>query len=139
MDYEKDPKLYELMFIAKAADEAAALELAASVGGIIEKEKGMIAVQTQPSLKILSYPVEGEKEAWHGWIKFMAKPEAIALIKEKLAHEQKILRTAIFKIKKEEVSERFPRRRRITAEPVSQAKKTDIAEIDKELEEILGS
>ncbi|MBI5787066.1 MAG: 30S ribosomal protein S6 [Candidatus Niyogibacteria bacterium] len=139
MEYEKEPKLYELMYIAKAADEAAALELAASAGAAIEKEKGMIAVQAQPSLKPLSFPIGGEVEAWQGWIKFMAKPEAINPIKEKIAHEPRIMRSSVFKIKKEEMSERFPRRRRIAAEPVSQAKKTDIEQIDKKLEEILGS
>ncbi|MEK7566591.1 MAG: 30S ribosomal protein S6 [Patescibacteria group bacterium] len=137
MDKESDPKLYEISYLARAADDQAALECAALVGGAIEKEHGIIATQNQPTRKVLSYPVGGEKEGWWGWIKFMARPEALAAIEQSLKDDsKKIVRFAIFKVNRAEMSERPARKRRIIQTPA--AEKTDIAEIDKKLEEMLG-
>ena len=67
----------------------------------------------------------------------MAKPEALAAIEKSLKNDsKKIMRFAIFKVNKDEMSERPARKRRIIQTPSAQ--KSDIAEIDKKLEEILG-
>lgn len=134
---DSDPKLYEISYLAKAVDDQAALECAGFVGGAVEKEHGIIAGQNQPSRKALSYDVDGEKEGWWGWIKFMTKPETINSIEQALKANSKILRFAIFKINKSDMAERAPRKKRIIQSPP--AERTDIAEIDKKLEEILGS
>ena len=137
MDKENDPKLYEISYLARAVDDQAALECAAFVAGLIEKERGIVATQNQPARKVLSYLVDKEKEGWWGWIKFMAKPEALAAIEKSLKNDsKKIMRFAIFKVNKDEMSERPARKRRIIQTPSAQ--KSDIAEIDKKLEEILG-
>ena len=134
---DNDPKLYEISYLAKAADDQAAVECSAFVSGAIEKERGIITNQNQPSRKVLSYPVGGEKEGWWGWIKFMTKPETMAAVEQALKNNSKILRFAIFKINKADMAERAIRKRRIVQSPP--AEKTDIAEIDKKLEEMLGS
>ncbi|QQG45868.1 MAG: 30S ribosomal protein S6 [Candidatus Niyogibacteria bacterium] len=136
MDTESDPKLYEISYLAKAADEQAALDGAASITGIIEKERGIIATQNRPTKKDLSYPIEGAREGWWGWIKFMSRPESIGAIREKANNDPKIERFAIFKINKAEIAEKSRTKRRIIRPP---EEKTNIEEIDKKLEEILGN
>lgn len=136
MDKESEPKLYEISYLAKAADEQAALDGAAFISEAIEKERGIIASQTQPSRKILSYPVKKETEGWWGFMKFMVKPENISAIKEKIKSDGKILRFAVIKTGKTETAERPYRKRIIKPSP---EEKTSIAEIDKKLEEILGA
>ncbi|MEK7599075.1 MAG: 30S ribosomal protein S6 [Patescibacteria group bacterium] len=137
MDKESDPKLYELSFLAKAADEPTALECAASVNAAIEKERGIIASQNQPIRKILSYPVKKETEAWFGWIKFMAKPEAVAGIEKTLKDCKPVIRLTVVQTGKDGFMER-PRRRRRLIRPATPQKETNIEEIDKKLEEMLG-
>ncbi|MBI2507076.1 MAG: 30S ribosomal protein S6 [Candidatus Niyogibacteria bacterium] len=134
MEKESEPKLYEISYLAKANDEQAALERATFISEIIEKERGIIASQTQPSRKILSYPVKKEVEGWWGFMKFMAKPENISAIKEKIKNDEKILRFSVIKAGKTEAAR--PYRKRIIKSPPEE--KTSIAEIDKKLEEILG-
>jgi ribosomal protein S6 len=137
MDKESDPKLYELSYLAKAVDEPAAYEWATSVSAAIEKNRGIIASQNQPVRRILSYPVKKEIEAWFGWIKFMAKPEAVATIKETLKDSKEIIRLAVFQTGKDGFMER-PRRRRRLIRPAIPQKETNVEEIDKKLEEMLG-
>ncbi len=138
MEKESDPRLYEISYLARAADDQAALECAALVAGLIEKEHGIVAAQNQPVHKDLSYSVGKEKEGWWGWIKFMAKPETLAAIEQSLKNDsKKIMRFAIFKVNKADMSDRPAHRKRIVqAHP---AEKTDVAEIDKKLEEMLGA
>lgn len=138
MDHESEPRLYETAYMLKAADEASALERAAQISGAIEKEHGIIATQTAPSLKNLSYPLGKENEAWWGLVKFMLKPEGLETINKKMVQNSNILRFTVVKIKKEEMAERMYRKRRIVSRPVSPEKKTSIEEIDKKLEEMLG-
>lgn len=137
MDKESDPKLYEISYLAKAADEPAALECASTVNAAIEKERGIIASQNQPVQKTLSYPVKKETEAWFGWIKFMAKPEAAAAVKKTLKDSKEIIRLTVVKTGKDGFMER-PRRRRRLIRPATPQKETNIEEIDKKLEEMLG-
>ena len=137
MDKESDPQLYEISYLTNATDEQAVLESAARIGGAIEKEHGIITTQTQPTRKVLGYPVGGDKEGWWGWIKFMVRPESLAAIKEQIKNDTAITRFVFFRINKSEVSERPARRRRIVQAPAEQ--KADVAEIDKKLEEMLGT
>lgn len=138
MEKDNEPRLYETAYMLKASDETQALERATQINNAIEKEHGIIATQTSPSLKPLSYPLAKEREAWWGLAKFMAKPEGLSVINEKMARDPNVLRFTILKIKKGELVERAPRKRRILAQPVSPEKKTSIEEIDKKLEEMLG-
>lgn len=138
MEKESEPRLYETAYMLKAADEASALERAAEISGAVEKEHGIIATQIQPSLKALSYPLGKETEAWWGLVKFMLKPEGLDAINKKMTQNSNVLRFTVVKIKKEEMSERMPRKRRIVSRPMSPEKKASVEEIDKKLEEMLG-
>lgn len=135
MEKESEPRLYEIIYLARSGDEQGAAEQAAAVSGFIENEHGMIVSQTPPSRKELSYPVDDLKEGWFGWIKFMLKPESIAAVEEKIKKTKNVLRFAVFKTSKAEMAPAPRRKRKIVQTPVQ---KSDIAEIDKKLEEMLG-
>src|SRR3989344_892420 len=137
MEKESDPRLYEISYLVKADDDQSAAVEAASVSGAIEKEHGIVTSQNSPVRKTLSYPVDGAKDGWWGCIKFMAKPEVLAAIEGELKEIKQIFRFSIFKINKADMAERPARKRRVV--PVPPAEKTDIAEIDKKLEEMLGN
>lgn len=136
MEKESEPRLYEIIYLAKTDNEQGAAEQAAAISGFIENEHGMVVSQTPPARKELSYPVDGLKEGWLGWIKFMLKPEIITAVEEKIKKMKNILRFAVFKTSKAEMAPTPRRKRKIVQTP---AQKSDIAEIDKKLEEMLGS
>jgi len=137
MEKESDPRLYEISYLVKADDDQSAAVEVAAVSGAIEKEHGIVTSQNSPARKALSYPVDGAKDCWWGWIKFMAKPEVLSAIERELKEIKQIFRFSVFKINKADMAERPARKRRVV--PVPPAEKTDIAEIDKKLEEMLGN
>ena len=136
MEKDGELRLYEIAYLVKADDEQAASDRAALISEAIEKGQGIVASQTQISRKTLSYPVSGEREGWWGSLKFMVKPENISVIKEKIKSDEKVLRFLLFKTRGAETREKPQRKRRIKPTP---EEKASIAEIDKKLEEILGT
>ena len=136
---ESDPLQYELYYTLKAGSPEEAAQHVGILTGLVEKEHGIVASQSQPDMKTLSYPIRKEREAYTGWVRFMLKPDAAPTLERNLGAETSLLRFMLTRAKKEEVvSEPLRRRKRVTAaaEPETQAK---IEEIDKKLEEILGT
>lgn len=139
MTQEKDPVLYEATYLIKVDDDQKAAEKAEAFRGLVEKSQGIIASQNQPSLKTLGYPIKKETSAYWGWIKFMARPGVLAELEEHLKSDSSILRFMIVRAGEEKV-ERVPRRRKqpVATPTTAPEDKTDVKEIDKKLEEILG-
>lgn len=135
MEKESDTRLYEISYLASADDEQAAAGNTALITDVIEKKHGIIANQIQPLRKVLEYPINKEREAWLGYIRFVAKPENISEIKTNIKKNEKILRFALFRAGKAESIEK-PKRKKVSVQTPEE--KTSIAEIDKKLEEMLG-
>ncbi|MBI2038746.1 MAG: 30S ribosomal protein S6 [Candidatus Niyogibacteria bacterium] len=136
---ERDPLLYELYYALKAGSPEEAAKSVGVVTGLIEKGHGIIASQSQPDVKMLSYPIRKERDAYAGWVRFMLKPDAAPKLERDLGAESPLLRFMLTRAKKEEAPLESRRRKRIVpaaSEPETQAK---IEEIDKKLEEILGA
>lgn len=137
---ETEPKLYEISYLIKTGEAEDGLERIAVISEAVEKEKGMIVFQREPQRKILSYPIRKEKEAWWGWLKFMARPEAAETIKEKLRGNPAILRLMMIKTTRDERLERPRRLRKLAPSPSAMPQKqVSVEEIDKKLEEMLGA
>ena len=136
---ESDPILYEFYYMFKAQSPDDAASRVSALTGSIEKEHGIIASQTQPAIKTLAYPVKKEREAYTCWIRCMLKPDAAARLLDHFRAEPSLLRFLWTRTRKDERALEAPRRRRRTAPPPAPETQAQIAEIDKKLEEILGS
>ena len=55
---ENEPVLYELHYTLKTGSPEDAAAKAGAIIGMIEKEHGIVASQTQPSLKTLAFPIK---------------------------------------------------------------------------------
>jgi len=142
-DIEADPKLYEIGYLLtplipadKLADEANLIR------AVIEGEKGLIAGEEAPKSRALAYEIKKLSTAYFGWIRFMARPDAIESIKKSFDNNANLLRFLILNAEEETVSQNPLRAARVkgigpreTGEPKEEIKEE---EIDKKLEEIAG-
>ncbi len=136
---ESESTLYEAHYTLKAQNPEDAAAKTGAIIGMIEKEHGIVAAQTPPSLKTLAYPIKKEREAYVGWIRFMLKPEAAAAFEKQLRTDASVLRSAVMRAQKDDMAIDSRRRKHVTAPaiaPETQVKNNE--EIDKRLQEILG-
>ncbi|MBI1957474.1 MAG: 30S ribosomal protein S6 [Candidatus Niyogibacteria bacterium] len=137
---ESDPILYELYYTLKADSADGAASNVNALVLAIEKEHGIIASQTNPMLKPLAYPIGKIREAYTGWLRFMIKPESAPKLDATLRGEPALVRFIFVRAKKEEASpEPLRRRKRVSATANAPEVQANIEEIDKKLEEILGT
>lgn len=141
---EADPKLYEIGYLLtplipvdKLADEVNLVRSA------IEKEKGLITDEETPKNRQLAYEIKKFNMAYFGWIKFMARPDAIEGLKKNLEENGNILRFLILSAMQEiafQKPAREPKLKNIEKQSADLPHKEKIKEeeIDRKLEEIAG-
>ena len=156
-------KTYELTYIISSEitnEEAQAY--AREVDSFIQGKEGIIIKSENPVAKTLSFPIKKIGSGYFTISEFQAEPDKIKDIEEKLEKDGKILRHMVtikkpFKIQKERRTRKEPLFS-ATAEPEKSktpaeetpaeteeqkeekkpAKKVELEEIDKKLDEILG-
>ena len=137
MTKETEPKLYEMCYMIDGLLEVEkAEEINNKIRLILDTSRNMVVEMTPLKLQKLAYPINKRAEAFWGWIKFMVNPEELANIKMKITRLPEVLRILIVEARREILAER-PRRSKkkvITEEEIARTE-----EIDKKLEEILGT
>lgn len=134
-----EPRFYEFFYIIKSGlEENAVIKTLETVRNSILERKGIIIGEKQPQISRLAYKINKISEGGRGWIKFMAKPEEMAGLKERFKKIEEITRFSLSKMPKE--STKIPKKRRIIRKPALAEKKEEVKEeeLDKKLEEILG-
>ncbi len=136
----QDTKLYEFSYLLTPETEENA-SLQESFRKKIEDKKGII-LEESPRRKLnLAYSIKTKREAVFGHIKFMVRSESLKELVDELKKEKNLLRYSL--VAAQPRTEKRPARQRLVANPsAAQAGKkepTDVATIDKRLEEILGS
>ncbi|MCR4283744.1 MAG: 30S ribosomal protein S6 [Parcubacteria group bacterium] len=139
---EADPKLYEIGYLLtpliptdKLADEVNLIRSA------IEKEKGLIVGEEAPKSRQLAYEIKKFNTASFGWIRFMARPDALEGIKKSFDANLNLLRFLILNAEEETVSQKpFKTIKAKSAEETPESSREEIKEeeIDRKLEEIAG-
>ena len=137
MTKEREPKLYELCYIIDGRlENQKTEEVTNKIRAILDSAHNMVIEMTPLKLQKLAYPINDQAEAFWGWIKFMINPEELADVKQKITRLPEVLRILIVESKRETMIER-PRRSKkkvLTEEEIARTE-----EIDKKLEEILGT
>jgi small subunit ribosomal protein S6 len=142
---DKESKKYELSYLLRIAlPEEALPDEIQKLAGAIESEKGIISHSEMPRKRRLAYLVNKDIQAYFGWIKFTAHPEAVQNIGKKIKLNSSVLR---FLLVEDTIPAMAPLRmpRIIPQQPAAEAKREeepqerlDLEELDKKLEEILG-
>lgn len=129
-----DTKLYEVSYVLKAENEEDAARNLDDLKKYIGEKNGMNLEESRPTKRRLAYPLGKVTEAFSGIIKFFLKPEDVKNIEEFLGREKNFLRYILTATTRHSEKPAKPKKmRRITEKSAS-----DIKEIDKRLEEILG-
>ena len=140
-------KQYELSYlISPELSESEINDLSQKVVSFIEEEKGKIDKKEEPAKRKLGYPIKNKDEAFLTCLDFSLDPEKIIDLEKKIRAENQILRHIV--IIKEKIKE-IPFKHRFkpitdqpkTDEPAlhqSEARKVELKEIDKKIEEILN-
>jgi len=138
MSKETESKLYEISYLIEGRlGTEKAQEIADKIREILDTAKNVVVESAPLKTTKLAYAVKKQSEAFWSWIRFMASPKDLSLIKTKTDRIPEILRAMIMEAKPEEVARRpmtAPKKRIVTAEEIAR-----VEEIDKKLEEILGT
>ena len=149
----KEAQLYEIgLLIHPELPEERASEVLGTVRSYIEKSGGVLESTVDPKLRRLGYAVKKNTQAYFAALQCVIAPEAVTKVKKEVDGNTNILRHLILTWKKE--APRTILRRNIekpegsvASPPVvpftpaekKEENKTDIQEIDKKLDEILGN
>jgi len=123
-------------------DAAEAEEALEKIKNEIKNREGVIIEESVPSKKQLSYEIRKNKDGIFGTIKFLLNPENINLLTLKLEKDKNILRFVVRKIQKKDDARSYKKRTKMFVKKTVPQKKQDekqIAEIDKKIDELLGS
>lgn len=131
-----ESKAYEILCLIEPGPEEEARELLGRVRKYIEDKNGMVGDEPRLTKKHLSYPILKKSEAYVAPLTFFLRPELLTDLEEFLAQQKQILRYFLVRHEAREQRRRIPRQR-ITRPPEKKA--FELAEIDKKLEEILGT
>ena len=131
-----EPKLYEISCLVRKESEAAAQELMEKLKNYIEEKNGRSMEEPRLTKKMLSYPIRRDTEAYSGGFRFFLRPEEVKTLEEIVKQDKNVLRYALFKSAIAAVPSRPLVRK---TKRLAEKKTADIAEIDKKLEEILGT
>lgn len=146
----KEPQLYEIGLLIKP--ELSETEAAAELGNVrleIEKQGGILESTTDPKLRKLSYHIKKISQAYFAALQFSVSPTSIAPIEKTVSANQNIVRCLVLSWTRAPAQPvlRKPTRSKTPETPIlfSPAKteepveKVDEKELDKKLDEILGS
>ena len=128
------PHLHWLRYILKGESEEEAINNLDSLKKSVEENGGMNLEESRSFKRRLAYPLGKIREAFSGSIKFFLKPDAIKNLEEFLKRENNIIRYLITVSRRQTNKPPQPKKIRRVAE----ISNSDIREIDKKLEEILG-
>lgn len=137
---------YDLSYFLKPANESESAEISEKIKEEIKKRKGEILEESQPRRTHLSYPINKLREGYLNSVKFISEPSVINLINSSLKSNPGVLRFFIKKIVKKEGRE-FSTKKKPSSPFARKGKpqkkepqtETQIAEIDKKIEELLGN
>ncbi|PJE64372.1 MAG: 30S ribosomal protein S6 [Candidatus Ryanbacteria bacterium CG10_big_fil_rev_8_21_14_0_10_43_42] len=160
----RDPQLYEIGFLIKPdlpAEKAA--EVLGEIRSYVEKNGGMPDRTTDAKLRPLAYPIQKFTQAYFGALQFMVAPEALSAINKDVEAHTAIIRHLTLAWEQEPersiIQSRPTKQKSTTANnvlekpPVTspapsptthedvrpEEEKVSEEEIDKKLDEILGS
>lgn len=133
---QSEAKLYELSYIFKPESEEETDAINELARKYIENGKGMVLEAYKPSRRQLAYPIQKQREAHFGSIKFYLPPGDIRGFEDLLRREKRLMRYLVALSHRPELETR--RRERVRAAKLEEKPAADIASIDKKLEEILG-
>lgn len=134
---------YDLAYFLKPAAENDRDSMLENIKEEIKKKNGVLIDESIPVKKNLSYPILKYRDGFFGSIKFFTEPDGLELINKAFLKNESILRFSIKKIikKEETISHKkkaynhFIKKSR----PIVQKQdETQLAEIDKKLDELLG-
>ena len=136
-------KYYELTYlISSELKEEEIKKIVEEINSFLQKEGGIIQQSISPLLKILSYPIKKQKEAYFVTLDFnFAQTEKLKDLEKELKDRSGILRFSIIAKKTEDkLTERVVAERKIKPRPIPEntEEKVELKDIDKKLEEILG-
>lgn len=134
---------YDFVYFLKPAAENNKDSMLENIKEEIKKKNGVLINESIPVKKNLSYPILKYRDGFFGSIKFFAEPNNIELINKMFREDKNILRFSIKKIIEKE--EKVSRKKKTYNHFIKKAKpipakqdETDLAEIDKKLDELLG-
>lgn len=141
---EEDQRLYEASyFLNGTCSEEEAHKEDEKIKSMVAQNQALILGEIKPKRQRFAYPVKKSAEGYFGWVRFSTDPEHLTKIKNELDKNNLIVKMLV-KIFKNPPPEskivKFPARPQKTVNPETvklEAIKTE--EIDKKLEEILGS
>ncbi|OGF51485.1 hypothetical protein A3I27_03855 [Candidatus Giovannonibacteria bacterium RIFCSPLOWO2_02_FULL_43_11b] len=131
---QPESKLYEIAYVLKGETEEEAINNLDNLKKYVEGNGGMNLEESKPFKRRLAYPLGKVREAFSGNIKFFLKPVAVKNLEEFLRRESSLLRFLLTVSKRQINKPSRPKKIRRVAE----ISNSDIKEIDKKLEEILG-
>ena len=134
---QTEAKLYEFSYIFKPDSEEEAGAISELARKYIENGKGMVLEAYKPSKRRLAYPIQKQREAYFGSMKFYFPPGDIRGFEDLLRLEKRLMRFLVAHSHRPELETR--RRERIVPPKLEEKPAADIALIDKKLEEILGA
>jgi len=137
---EADPKLYEIGYLLTPLIPADKLDDEVNlIRSAIEKEKGLITGEEAPKSRSLAYEIKKFTTASFGWIRFMARPDALENLKKSFDGNANLLRFLILNAEKETIFQKPLRAVRAkSADTQTPREEIKEEEIDKKLEEIAG-
>lgn len=105
-------------------------------------QQGKIIASEKPRKIVLAYPIKKKSQAFLALIRFEGETEAIKAINDNLKNEQTIIRFLLTKHKKVEPKKEKKVKPSILKKPAKkktkvEERKVDMAEIEKELDQIL--
>lgn len=153
-------KTYELTYIISSAlSSEEAGSVATEVDSFLQSKEGVILKSERPVAKALAYPIKKMGSGYFVISEFQLEPEKLIEVKEMLEKDAKVLRSFILvknpvRIRKErrtkkvfatpELETKLEQKEPAPAESFTEAKeektskKTDLSDIDKKLDELLG-
>lgn len=149
---DSEQRNYEVAYlISPEIAEDAVFGEAGKITGFIQDARGMIGRIDEPKKRKLAYPINEFKSAYFGWTTLTVAPDHLKEIEKRLKAEKSIIRFLIVERVARPVRAARPMRlvRRAPTpylKPVTpfapqapkEEDKAKIAELDKQLEEILG-
>ena len=143
---EKDTRVYEFGFLLSGLlPEAGVLSLLEKIEKIFEDFDGKIREKSTPDRKILSYPINKQKEGYFIFFHAELEPEKLEEVKEKFKYEADILRYLCLiisanpdKIGKNKTKEPRPSKEKSKAAPIIEEapSEIDLEALDHKLDEI---
>lgn len=134
---QSEAKLYEFSYIFKPESEEETDAINELARTCIENGKGMVLEAYKPLYRRLAYPIQKQREAYFGSIKFYLPPGGMRGFEDLMRREKRLMRSLVAISHRPELETR--RRERVLTAKQEEKPAADIASIDKKLEEILGA